>query len=189
MPRPTTDAAGNNITYYAVFFPHGMTITQNGMSSCAPRGFCAYHSAVKAQLGVGEFYYGVHPDMEAGSGCDTGCGKGLTPFANYTSVASHEAAETITDPEVNLATADAPPLGWYDDNGLNSGEVGDLCNGQQASIVGGDGQTYTVQKLFSNIYNNCIVVQPIITVDTLSPVSVAGHCNLSDAITAANTDC
>ena len=30
LPAPTADAAGNNNTYYAVFFPHGMTITLGG---------------------------------------------------------------------------------------------------------------------------------------------------------------
>ena len=30
LPAPTTDAAGNNNTYYAIFFPHGNTITLGG---------------------------------------------------------------------------------------------------------------------------------------------------------------
>jgi hypothetical protein len=61
LPSPATDAQGNNNTYYAVFFRHGMTITMNGQTSCA--GFCAYHGTVAAQSGISEFYYGVHPDM------------------------------------------------------------------------------------------------------------------------------
>jgi hypothetical protein len=155
IPLPTADGAGNNNTYYAIFFPHGITISMGSMSSCSFPGFCAYHGTIVAGPPVGEIYYGVHPDMQAGSGCELGCGAGATPFDNYTSVASHEMAETITDCEVSLASSLAPPLGWYDNT---NGEIGDICNAQQGSILGADSHTYTVQKLFSNAANDCIVV-------------------------------
>ncbi len=151
LPAPTTDSAGNNNTYYAIFFPHGKTITQGGSSSCVAGGFCAYHGTV-ANAGGHEIYYGVHPDMQSGSGCDTGCGSG-TPFGNYTSVASHEMVETITDCEVGLATANAPPLAWYDST---NGEIGDICNANQGSFVGSDGVTYTIQNEWSNSQGACI---------------------------------
>jgi Cep192 domain 4 len=151
IPAPTTDAEGNNNTYYAIFFPHGQFITMGGNVSCLD--FCAYHGTI-ASAQVGEIYYGVHPDMQAGSGCDLGCGDGATPFDNYTSVASHEMVETITDPEVGLASFLAPPLAWYDSV---NGEIGDICNQQQGSIIGADGRRYTVQKEFSNAANDCIV--------------------------------
>lgn len=155
VPTPTADGAGNNNTYYAIFFPHGISISQGGTTSCMPGGFCAYHGTIVASTPVGEIYYGVHPDFQAGSGCEAGCGAGATTFDNVTSVASHEMAETITDCEVSLANSLAPPLSWYDNT---NGEIGDICNAQQGSIVGGDGHTYTVQKLFSNTANDCIVV-------------------------------
>ena len=167
LPLPTADAAGNNNTYYAIFFPHGISIDSGGMISCRPGGFCAYHGTIVASTPVGEIYYGVHPDFQAGSGCDLGCGTGATTFDNVTSVASHEMAETITDCEVSLAPFNEPPLGWYDDN---NGEIGDICNALQGSIVGADAHTYTVQKLFSNVANDCIVVPhvdgggPILTI-------------------------
>ena len=41
LPQPTTDAAGNSSTNYAIFFPHGLIINMNGINSCAPAGFCA----------------------------------------------------------------------------------------------------------------------------------------------------
>jgi hypothetical protein len=154
IPTPTTDAAGNVNTYYAVFFPHGLTIKQGGAKSCTPGGFCAYHGTIDASGSVGEIYYGIHPDMQAGSGCDVGCGSGASPFDNYTAVASHEMVETITDCEVGLATSNAPPLGWYDNT---FGEIGDICNEQEGRIVGADSQTYTVQREFSNAANACIV--------------------------------
>ena len=164
LPPPTHDAAGNNNTYYAFFFPNGKTITQGGSSSCVSGGFCAYHGTVANVPGSGEVFYGVHPDMQAGSGCDTGCGSG-TPFGNYTSVASHEMSETITDCEVGLATANAPPLAWYDQT---NGENGDICNGQQGTFVGGDGVTYTVQQEFSNAANDCITSRTVTTTNDFS---------------------
>jgi hypothetical protein len=155
VPLPTADAAGNNNTYYAIFFPHGISINLSGSNSCSHGGFCAYHGTIVASAPVGEIYYGVHPDMQAGSGCEFGCGAGPTPFDNYTSVASHEMVETITDCEVSLAPLNEPPLAWYDDV---NGEIGDICNAQHGSIVGADTHTYTVQKEFSNVANDCIVV-------------------------------
>ena len=180
LPLPTTDAAGNNNTYYAIFFPHGKSITQGGATSCAAGGFCAYHGTVVASFPVGEIYYGVHPDMQAGSGCDTGCGSGATAFDNYTSVASHEMVETITDGEVGLAVDLAPPLAWYDNT---NGEIGDICNAQQGSIVGSDGHTYTVQAEFSNAANNCIITAS--PTPTLTPTATATHTSTATATTTA----
>jgi len=166
LPLPTTDAAGNPNTYYAIFFPHGKTITLGGSASCVAGGFCAYHGTIAAIPGLGEIYYGVHPDMQSGSGCETGCGSAATAFGNYTSVASHELVETITDCEVGIAQFLAPPLAWYDNA---NGEIGDICNGQQGSVVGSDGVTYTVQKEFSNLANSCIVTNGASPTPTRTP--------------------
>ncbi len=155
LPAPTTDAKGNDNTYYAVFFPRGTSISMGGGRSCVSGGFCAYHGTI-SNAGGHEVYYGVHPDMQAGSGCDVGCGANPTPFNNLTSVASHELVEMITDPEVGLATAYAAPLGWYDSA---HGEIGDICNAQQGSVVGSDGVTYVVQSEYSNASNGCVVTK------------------------------
>jgi hypothetical protein len=146
LPAPLLDTQGNPVTYYAVYFPPGITITQGGSSSCVAGGFCAYHGTIAASGGLNELFYGVHPDMQAGSGCATGCGTSTT-FGNYTSVASHEMTETLTDAEVGLATVVGPPLAWYDST---NGEIGDICNGQQTTYAACDGQTYTLQQEFSN---------------------------------------
>jgi hypothetical protein len=143
LPAPTAN------TIYMTYFPKGKTINSGGSLSC--QVFCAYHGTFKR--GSQEVFYGVMPDMSPGSGCDTGCG-GSSQFNNETSVSSHELVETITDAEVGLATVVGKPLAWYD---TNNGEIGDICNGEQGTIAGGDGHTYTVQKEFSNQKNNCIV--------------------------------
>jgi hypothetical protein len=151
LPQPATDLAGNSRTLYAIFFRHGQSICEGGSCSLVPGGFCAYHGTVAAVGGLPELYYSVHPDLVGIRGCGNG-----TNLQNTTSVASHEMIEAVTDGEVGLATTTAPPLAWYDDA---YGEIGDICNGQQAPVMGGDGVTYTVQKEFSNVANDCIVTR------------------------------
>ncbi len=152
LPRPSTDSLGNNNTYYAIFFPSGKTISLGGQGSC--QVFCAYHGTVPASQSIGEYYYGVHPDFQSGSGCDMGCGASSKTFNNITSVASHELIETVTDAEVGIAANLAAPLAWYNNS---YGEIGDICNADQGSVVGADGVTYTVQKEYSNALKDCIV--------------------------------
>ncbi len=188
LPAPTTDAAGNTNTYYAVFFPSGKTISQGGSNSCQAGGFCAYHGTI-ANVGGHEIYYGVHPDMGAGSGCATGCGNSPTAFQNQCSVASHEMIEAVTDAEVGIASVVGPPLAWYDST---NGEIGDICNAQQGTIVGGDGVTYTVQTEFDNATNNCIVSKAVAGNNfsiSASPasVSVVAGGSTSSTISTATT--
>lgn len=152
LPAPVLDAAGNPNTLYMIFFPPGKTITQGGSSSCVAGGFCAYHGTTSTLLNGHNVLYGVMPDMQAGSGCSTGCGSSSV-FGNYTSVTSHELTEAMTDADVGIATTFAPPLAWYD---MNNGEIGDICNGQQGSYVA-NGTTYTIQLEFSNSANNCVL--------------------------------
>ena len=151
LPAPTLDAGGNPNTLYMIFFPPGKTISQGGSNSCQAGGFCAYHGTTSSLLGGKNVLYGVMPDMQAGSGCATGCGSSTT-FNNYTSVTSHELIEAVTDAFVGIATVFGPPLAWYD---MTNGEIGDICNGQQGSFVA-NGTTYTVQLEFSNAANNCV---------------------------------
>ncbi len=166
LPAPTHDAAGNNNTYYAVFFPHGKVITLQGESSCSI--FCAYHGTIASVPGVGEIYYGVHPDFQAGSGCENGCGAAPSAFGNVTQVASHEMMETITDAEVGIATViPGAPMAWFDPT---YDEIGDICNDMHGTVTGGDGVTYDVQTEFSNVANNCIVSR--VVTPTISATSV-----------------
>ena len=149
LPPPT------NNQIYMVHFPSGKTITQGGTSSCVSGGFCAYHGTF--QIGSQNVYYGVLPALTGG--CATGCGGGTT-FQNTQSVSSHELIEAVTDAEVGLATVIGPPLAWYDQN---NGEIGDICNAQQGTFTGTDGNTYTIQKEFSNQQNDCITTRTVNT--------------------------
>jgi hypothetical protein len=152
LPSPVLDAQGNPNTLYMVFFPPGKTISQGGSNSCQAGGFCAYHGTTSSLFGGKHVLYGVMPDMQAGSGCATGCGSS-TVFGNYTSVTSHELTEALTDADVGIATTFAAPLAWYD---MTNGEIGDICNAQQGSYVA-NGTTYTIQLEFSNSANNCVL--------------------------------
>src|SRR5579864_7378733 len=151
LPAPVLDSKGNPNTLYMIYFPPGKTITQGGSSSCVGGGFCAYHGTTSSTLGGHNVLYGVLPDMQAGSGCATGCGTS-TVFGNYTSVTSHELTEAMTDADVGIATTFSAPLAWYD---MTNGEIGDICNGQQGSYTA-NGTTYTIQLEFSNSANNCV---------------------------------
>ena len=151
LPAPVLDAQGNPNTLYMIYFPPGKTISQGGSNSCQAGGFCAYHGTTSSLLNGHNVLYGVLPDMQAGSGCSTGCGSS-TVFGNYTSVTSHELVEAMTDADVGIATVFGPPLAWYD---MTNGEIGDICNAQQGSYVA-NGTTYTIQLEFSNSANNCV---------------------------------
>ncbi|KAJ3308008.1 hypothetical protein HDU76_004188 [Blyttiomyces sp. JEL0837] len=143
----------NANTYYPIHFGPGISITQGGSSSC--QQFCAYHGTIDiSSLNVGTqyLYYGVIPDQ--GGACAGGCGASSNTFKNLCSVSSHELVEAITDAAVGVASGNSAPLAWYDQT---NGEIGDICNAQQGTIVGGDGVTYTVQAQWSNAQNACIV--------------------------------
>ena len=155
LPAPVLDAGGNPNTLYMIYFPPGKTITQGGSSSCVAGGFCAFHGTTSSLLNSKHVLYGVLPDMQAGSGCATGCGTSSV-FGNYTSVTSHELVEAMTDAQVGIATVIGPPLAWYDST---NGEIGDICNGQQATYVA-NGTSYVIQLEFSNSANNCVTFPP-----------------------------
>ncbi len=134
-------------TSYAVFFPLGKSICDAGSCSLVAGGFCAYHGTF-LRNGI-DVTYQVMPDVSGISGCGNS-----TDLGNTTSVLSHELTETITDPNVGLATVYGPPLAWYD---ATNGEIGDICNAQQGSFVGTDSVTYVLQSEFSNSRANCYV--------------------------------
>jgi hypothetical protein len=148
LPPPTKDPAGNPNTVYMINFPRGKTIALGSNLSC--QNFCAYHTTFS--LGVQSVYYAVLPDMEAPSGCASGCGANPVAFNNQTAVASHELVEQVTDPVATRA--------WYD---TTNGEIADICNAQQGAVIGRDGVTYVVEKLFSNAASDCIVTRAIAT--------------------------
>ncbi|KAI9201909.1 uncharacterized protein BJ171DRAFT_516881 [Polychytrium aggregatum] len=139
-------------TYFPIHFAKGITITSGTEKSCVQ--FCAYHGTVKLPAGskTPYLYYGVIPDQSGG--CASGCGANPSAINNLQSVSSHELVESITDAGVGQATTYSTPLAWYDQV---NGEIGDICNGVQGSVKGTDGNSYIVQKQWSNSRKVCYV--------------------------------
>ena len=155
IPAPTLDAVGLPNTMYALFFPQGTTICDTG--SCSGVQFCAYHSSftasVKGQARNVRYMVLPHPDANIVNGC--GSATADTPEKVLQSYTSHELIETITDPDVALATTTGPPLAWYDPT---AGEIADICQGlSEGPVTGTDGVSYVVQQEWSNALNKCII--------------------------------
>lgn len=176
LPAPDSN------TLYMVHFPKGKSITFGTARSCVSGGFCAYHGTFFS--GTSEIYYGVLPDMSAGSGCDLGCGSSSSPLTNQCSVASHEIIEAITDPEVGVASSIGFPLAWYD---AVNGEIGVICNAMQSAFVGADGHFYGIQEGWSNHDNNCIAVR-LVLAPLASAQTQVTYQGLAKAITLAGID-
>jgi hypothetical protein len=132
---------------YVVFFHQGQCLTagtnpQTHQPITSLTDFCAYHAALSYH--GARIPYVVMPYDANDAGC------GPTPgFANFSSVLSHEIAESITDPTVSPA--------WLDDEGH---EIGDLCNHNNAKLAGLDHKTYTVQNVWSQAQGKCAASGP-----------------------------
>src|SRR5204863_8604392 len=59
--------------------------------------------------------------------------------------------------EVGIAPNLAPPLGWYD---ANNGEIGDICQGNDGTITV-NGVTWTVQQEWSNVAGGCVTTRNV----------------------------
>ena len=150
LPAPLTDGHSNVDTIYALFFPQGKTLTENGTQGGVGGGFCAYHGTI-IYNGLSVPYM-VLPDFAdhtiPGVDYSSGCGSDPTLFNNFTSVTSHELVEATTDAEVGRSTGVGAPLAWYDQS---NGEIGDICNAQHGTAAG-----FVVQLEWSNAANACI---------------------------------
>jgi hypothetical protein len=128
-------------TVYVIFFPSTTTVVDQG-PLCL--GEVAYHSVYASKLpGGSDTAYAVIPYCQYNQG-DT---------VNYTQVqvaASHEIAETATDPYPGVRTAfyltsnDA----WEGAQSLGGGENGDMCEG--LSNANWPDTPYTYQRIWSN---------------------------------------
>jgi hypothetical protein len=158
LPTPDTDCTGNTKTIYMIHFPANVLIRDRTIgNSCAAGGFCAYHNTGNYTATV-PLLYGAMMDEYSG-GCATGCGTNSTNLANTTETASHELAEAATDADVGLATAFSAPLGWYD---TNCGEVGDICDDgvSKGDTITVSGRNWTVQQLWSQKQHKCTSTGP-----------------------------
>jgi hypothetical protein len=133
---------------------------------CQPTSDTAfgYHYFFTTSAGS-RFYYAIIPGLSDAclrASCpnnDSKCSLDLETMSveqRVTQVASHEFAEMLTDPEINA---------WRDSR--NGAEIGDICNGESATITV-SGRSWTVQKMYS-YYDDINGSQPCV-VSPLSPL-------------------
>jgi len=143
VPAPSLDQV------YVLSFPPSTQVTMGTDASCT--NFCGYHGTIKTSSGSGGLIrYIVSPYPSC-----AGCQFESTVLDSSTVVLSHEMSETITDPDVGLATSTlGPPLGWYDQT---NGEIGDICAGDpNASLLG-----FKVQTEWSNADKACVASRSV----------------------------
>lgn len=186
LPAPTKDAAGNSNTIYMIDFPNSMTETLQGNASC--QTFCGYHETA-TDPSLGKIYYGVHPDMGTGSGCEPSggswrCGGSIDPLVATAVVHGHELVEAVTDPENDSA--------WVDSN-AGCGEIGDICANElgacgnatcvSASVgsVSLGGTLYYAQTEWSNAQNDCVMHGPQVPCTTSADCAATPSTPICDA--------
>jgi hypothetical protein len=160
LPAPQKDAEGGYDTFFMLYFPPGIAITDaEGDPSCnsgVPQAsYCGYHSSFGDGAG-GQIPFAVFPDL-TDPGCHGGCGSTNDDDA-YTITASHELSEGISDTEVAGATTPGPPLAWYA-NAQGCGEDGDICatgKADESATLNG----FVVQKIWSQKNGACIATSP-----------------------------
>jgi hypothetical protein len=155
LPAPEVDKEGGVNTLYVVYFPPGVAIqdSQGGVSCNSTGGgnqvFCGYHSSYSDT--VGNVPYAVIPDLSSNA-CLQGCGVG-NAMDDYGLAASHEMIEAITDTEVGVGNNVGRPMGWYDSQ---QGEIGDICANQVGANTKVNG--FTVQKEWSQRLGACVAL-------------------------------
>ena len=144
IPEPP---ANNTTQVIAVFLDETVAVSDSsiGVVMCEAKNDNAfgYHNFFTTKAG-NNCYYSMVPALDdacikSTCGSSTSCSLSLseTQEERRTQVTSHELAETFTDPKF--------PTGWY---GQSSDEIGDICNGETASIAAG-ANTWNVQRIYS----------------------------------------
>jgi hypothetical protein len=123
-------------TLYALFYPAGTTVTQNGVLSSG------YHS----NLGNTPVPYAVLPRLAVLSGSGPVGTLSLTGLDALTFAATHELVEAATDPVGGggYFGFDAAHAYWFD---FLEGELADACQYESPTTLG----TYTVPRIWSNM--------------------------------------
>jgi hypothetical protein len=148
IPEPP---ANNTSNVLVIYFDETVEFNDTSftppITMCEPQGDTAfgYHDFFTTSAG-NSFYYAVIPALDDAclqNSCpdDNACSLHLfeTQEQRRTQVTSHEFAEMCTDPQLNA---------WFDPD-PNTGECGDICNGEADEISGPSGNSWTVQRQYS----------------------------------------
>jgi hypothetical protein len=141
LPEPTAN------TCLVIFLADELAVNDaaDGIEMCEPANDNAFGFHTYLQTTAGHnFPFAVIPGLTNScltNSCpsDLGCSLHLAEAQEQrqTQVTSHEFAEMVTDPELNA---------WWDSD--NGAEIGDICNGESATITVGT-NTWTVQREYS----------------------------------------
>jgi hypothetical protein len=141
LPEPTAN------TCLVIFLADELAVNDatDGIEMCEPTNDNAFGFHTYFQTTGGHnFPFAVVPGLTnpcLTNSCpsDLGCSLHLAEAQEQrqTQVTSHEFAEMVTDPELNA---------WWDSD--NGAEIGDICNGESATITVG-ANTWTVQREYS----------------------------------------
>lgn len=146
---------------YVIHLPSNMLITSGSLLMC--RDFWGYHGFLQDGSG-GLLYFVVLPDFElpaCAARVPSLGGQAVQQLAE-----AHEIFEALTDPDGSQ--------GWIDGTQPAAcaapAEIGDICAGLPAAIAGGGG-TVTVQKMWSNLANDCVTGDTTPTIESITPTS------------------
>jgi hypothetical protein len=138
-------------TVYFVVPPKGVPVNDGGETGCGGSKFtfCGYHDAFMS--GGKRIRYAALPYPCNSGGFTCFLGPADDAGVALQSVASHELAETISDPDD--VTTGAP--GWFDD--ATGNENADICASEacEADLVVG-AQSFSVNSLWSNLAGGCV---------------------------------
>jgi hypothetical protein len=159
---------GGYTRMYSIFLPKGQDLCFDNSRSCyCPDNncnggffeFCAYHGSFDSTDAVGgpiHVIYQAQP-YDNVPGCQVTNGPNGTLADSTNNVLSHELFETITDPDLNA---------WW--RSSDGSEIGDICNFNLANPISLNGNSYAIQKEYSNLDHQCVSAAPtVLTVNKI----------------------
>ena len=120
--------------------------------------FCAYHGVISSDKNV--TYTNLPYMTDAGTNCGKDSVNGSNGLLDGVSIVEgHELAESITDPLLNA---------WFDASG---NEIGDKCAWTGLKDITASGNSFAVQPLWNNEFNECTPVNGSLRLQNPGPQS------------------
>lgn len=145
---------------------------------CSVSGtFCSWHDYSNEPFTVLPYV------LDAGTTCGENDVNTDGPFDGFSIAASHEYADTITDPTLTTA--------WWDPDDRNGGEAADKCTWYNNADVSLSTGTFAMQPLWNNIAGGCVMpiggTSDIVTVQPVPDQSTYQDSKLTFEVQGAST--
>ncbi len=137
-----------------------------GVPTTATTGYCGWHAMTTGGVAFTNLPYALDAGSECGENWINAGAAGT--FDGFSTIAGHEYAETVTDPD--------PPTGWIDTaDSISGGEIGDKCAWggtvfglpDPAADVTLSTGTFAMQSLWSNAAGGCVMASgPSLTISS-----------------------